>query len=155
MTNLQCLNATVIKCAAKLNPEGYDTREDAPSSFEALCEYKRRYGRICVWTGASDHTIFGYKDINWAFRAWHDAHHWLGQHPFTREGEQAVMLRQQRDILALWGDTARGHELCQIIHAEIIGQRDHEDRWGGFPDNQLGFVMAYLDNPHKALERIW
>lgn len=84
------LNVIVQHMAHKLFPTGYDVGPDAPDSLEALNGQIAQRGRLVVYSGASDNTIFGAPEINHDFRAWHDWTHWRHQLPFTPEGEQQV-----------------------------------------------------------------
>lgn len=105
----------------------------APDSFERL---NRHIGRLVVWFGASEDTIYGNASVNWAFRAWHDSLHLKLGAPFTFEGEKLVALEQARLV-----DNPR---LGDIIMAEVVGQAEHLEKHGEFPANQRAFIEAYL-----------
>ena len=138
-------NVAVNHIASRIFPCGFDVSADAPSTFESLVAHYRETGRVCVWNGASDQTIFADVETNFAFRAWHDSKHILFGLPFTREGEYSAMVYQCRDICALYdGRTAETY--CRILAAEICGQFDYAQRHGGFPTDQIGFARAYLGN---------
>ena len=143
-------NRAVHHIANKLLPNGWDVSDPAPSSLAELKAHYATTGRICVWSGGSDYTIFADRETNYAFRAWHDYHHLIGNHEFTPDGEHAVMMAQQSDILALYGDN---QGFADLIHAEIVGQGEYERANGVFPQDQMAFVRAYLADPVSALTR--
>jgi hypothetical protein len=152
-------NAAVKAIAERLMPLGFDVEEDsdkAPSTLDAL---QRRYlntGRVLVWGGASDRTIFGDPAYNHAFRAWHDWCHLQGAYDFTPEGEHAAYL-MQRDHLAAHFGRAEPHGGRQFFHcerllqAEVLGQLTYAKLHGdAFPDDQRGFAVAYVADPVTA-----
>lgn len=135
-------NIAVRSIAARLYPTGYDVADDAPSSLEELNAHVAATGRMIVWSGGSERTIFDDAETNYAFRAWHDWHHLKGQHPFDAEGEAAVFVRQRDQLRELYGVRPAWEAL---LHAEIIGQLEYEAAHGCFPDDQRAFAQAYLD----------
>jgi hypothetical protein len=82
-------------------------------------------------------------EINYAFRAWHDWHHWRWQLPFTLDGEMAVCSMQERDLIALYGEQGSA-KMRQLIRGEVIGQATEFSRTGQFPANQRQFMLQYL-----------
>jgi hypothetical protein len=144
-------NAAVLHIASRLFPGGFDVSDDAPQTFDALTTQLRGGGRMVVWSGGSERTIFGDPAVNYAFRAWHDWCHWRGRHPFTPAGERACLRAQRRHLLALYGDGPRTRRWIALLTAEVLGQQRHFDRHGRFPDDQRAFVAAYLHDPEAAL----
>lgn len=61
-----------------------------PHTYEELIHQIEAHGIFVVWSGASEHTIFGDPEINYAFRAWHDWCHWRRKSDFSPSGEIAV-----------------------------------------------------------------
>ena len=103
---------------------------------------------MLVWSGASEHTIFGEPEINWAFRAWHDWCHYYGAHAFTPEGERAVFRMQCSHLLLFYGDSLRTRHWIKLLRAEVIGQQDYFYKHGHFPYDQRAFVEAYLNGTY-------
>lgn len=142
-------NCAVLHIASRLFPTGYDISDNAPETYDELCAHVASTGRMLVWSGASDRTIFGDNEVNYAFRAWHDHCHLRGSgHDFSWSGEHAVLQEQQSDIVALYGHGAKthenGYEYAAILDAEVIGQLYHKEIHGRFPCDQIGFVRALL-----------
>jgi hypothetical protein len=139
-------NAAVINLAKRTAGE-FRVSADAPQTYEQLIRQIETQGIIAVWNGASEHTIFGDPEVNYAFRAWHDWCHWRGRHFFTPEGERAATLMQCDQLVTLYGDTPRTRYWHRIIEAEIIGQTSYREMYGEFPVDQYAFVVDYLANP--------
>ncbi len=124
MTNIlnQSFNIAVLQIVSRLFPTGFDVSANAPDSLESLTLHYERTGRICVWDGACDQTIFGDPGINHSFRAWHDSKHLFGQFAFNKEGETAVFFEQAKDIYSLFGGGTIANRFVDIVRAEIIGE---------------------------------
>jgi hypothetical protein len=149
----QAFNVAVLRMAELVTP-GYGVTMDeseAPDTLEKLNAYIAQHKRMLVWGGASDHTIFGSAEVNWAFRSWHDWTHWRYQTPFTPQGEIETAERQCEDLLKVYGDCSQTREFIKLIRAEIVGQTRHFVQHGCFPTDQVAFVKAYLGNPEAAL----
>lgn len=148
-------NAAILTMAQQVLPKGYDVGPDAPNTLEELKDHFNATGRIKVWNGASDRTIFEDDEVNFAMRAWHDAIHLAYDLPFTPEGEAAVCIVQQQQLIQRYGLDERTQRWVDLLDAEINGQIAHEQALGRFPEDQKGFVLAYLANPEKALAQAW
>ncbi len=146
----RAFNVAVITISNRIFPLGFDVSPDAPNSFESMIAHYEKTGRVMVWDGASDQTIFGCPEVNYHFRAWHDSKHIIFRFGFSRQGEESVLGKQWQDIRALYDGTAALF-FCRIVTAEIRGQFDYNAIRGGFPLDQIGFVKAYLENPESAL----
>ncbi len=144
-------NVAVITMANKVCPNGYDVaNESAPHTLKALKGYVKNTGRILVWSGASDSSIFACQETNWAFRAWHDWNHWRYELPFTDKGEAAVCKKQQQQIRDQYGAGQQTEYFCSLLYFEIMEQLDYKNMFGQFPDNQIGLAKALgYDNPSK------
>lgn len=148
------LNVAVNQIASRIFPLGFDIAADAPSTFEELCSRMDTGNRMTVWDGASDATIFGCAETNYAFRAWHDFHHWQARQPFTPQGEHAVALLQCADLRTVYGDTPQVAAWARVIMAEVDGQLEYAEAHGGeFPNDQAGFIAAYLVDKADACAR--
>lgn len=112
-----------------LMPDGFDTtdNEEHCNTYRKLeGYYKATGGRIIVWTGASDRTIFGDPAVNHAFRAWHDWCHLVLEADFSQDGEHKVCLMQQRQVRTMCEDILTKEEIaeaCKFIECEIDGQK--------------------------------
>lgn len=127
------LNRAIITLAP-----AFSVAEKAPSTFGEL----QLATGITVWGGGSAKTIYGDPYVNWAFRAWHDTEHRAGNHPFTLEGERAVVERQ---ICTLYCAYPRAPALwATILRAEVVGQAEHFALTGKFPCDQVTFIKAIL-----------
>lgn len=152
----RAFNVAVRQISARYFPLGFDVSDNAPSSLEALTKHVNATGRMLVWSGASDRTIFACPETNHAFRAWHDLHHYRLQAPFNELGELQVCRAQKADLWALYGDTTPYWEFSAIVFAEVIGQLRHEQKWGVFPADQMAFTRSWLAvGSYLTLMRQW
>lgn len=140
-------NAAVLHIASRLFPTGYDVADKAPGSFDALKAHVARTGRMLVWSGASDDTIFADREVNWAFRAWHDWCHLSGGFDFTLAGETEAAKMQIEHVRALYG---RRPDWERIIWAEVVGQATYFRDQGKFPAEQRAFTESYVRHMQRA-----
>ncbi len=131
---------------SKLMPEGFLKTDDGESvdSLEKITAIYNNTNKVCVWTGASDDTIYSSPDFNHVFRAWHDYHHIKHQFPFTEEGERLTMLEQVKDIEALCLPDDVTDYYIKLLNFEVMGQVEYHKEKGYFPDNQLQFFNEYM-----------
>lgn len=155
-------NIAVMTIARRLFPGGWDVAEDAPGSLEELTQHIADTGRMLVWSGGSDATIFGDAEHNYAFRAWHDWHHWKWQLPFTLEGEAAVCDLQKDDLDIVYGlpvtpgERFRRSMHYRLIDCEINGKLKYSKMHGGeFPVDQIAFARMYLISPSFAVSHAY
>ncbi len=164
----RAFNVAVQHMAAQLFPTGFDVKADAPSSIIELCK-SFESGRLTVWNGASDNTIFACPETNYCFRAWHDHCHIRPNirtrspleslsvfnpalaYGFTRAGEKRAITEQIVDVYRVFGNGLSARTFAALLQAEIIGQFDYAENHGGaFPERQADFARAYLADPKAA-----
>lgn len=134
-----------ILCADIL-PDGFDVAEQAPSSLADLKLHVAQSGRILIWSGASEYTIYGSPSVNHIFRAWHDWHHLSGDHPFTLAGEAAVACAQISQMELKFPGNPNLSRWRALVIAEVLGQAIFSYlNDGAFPHNQRAFVKAFLE----------
>lgn len=139
------LNDAIVHMAVKAWPEGWTGRADLDGmTFADLKETYARTGRIEVWTGGSDETIFASHIVNVAFRAWHDACHLAGDYPFGLVGEKGALDLQLKQL----EEEFPGHKDMaywkRLLTCEVLGQLAYSVTNGHFPDNQRAFTRAFL-----------
>jgi hypothetical protein len=142
------LNVAVRHIASRLFPCGFDVTNDqleAPATLAGVRHRVARTGRMLVWAGGSDATIFGCVDTNHHFRAWHDWCHLTGGHEFTLEGERATLEMQAEHLIRVYG---RGHadirRWLRIIYAEVVAQAEHYEDRGEFIADQAEFTKRHM-----------
>ena len=145
-------NVAALHIAGRLWPKGFDVSADAPATFEDMVANFKATGRHVVWSGASDRTIFGDPEVNYAFRAWHDWHHISRSLDFSDASEHEVFAGQYRDVRGIYGNGEAAQDFCDLLYAEIIGQLEFKNRHGNFPADQRGFVRHYLASPTRAVD---
>lgn len=131
----------VVERARTCFPEGYDVVDDAPQTLEEINQLLNSGARMKVWSGASQFTIYGAPEVNFAFRAWHDWTHWKGQFPFNVTGEAATANAQVNELRTVYGDSENTRRWACLIYTEVVGQVLYADiNNGTFPGNQRLFV---------------
>lgn len=138
------LNSAIVAIASLLFPAGFDVDDVAPDTYEKLRAHLDAGRRMLVWSGASEFTVFGCREVNWAYRAWHDWCHWQGAHDFTLEGEEATATMQAEQLAFLYGDTEQTCRWRRIIHADIVEQGRYAAQFGDFPVDQMAYVLGVL-----------
>ena len=144
----------VVHISGILMPDGFDTTADESlvDTFEKVSTILDDTGRICVWSGASDNTIYTSPEVNHAFRAWHDYRHMSLQAPFTQAGERCVCERQQRDIDLYCGYASKAlrDEFKRILDIEINQQIEYKLSTGEFVSDQLQFYINHTEGDYHV-----
>ena len=147
-------NAAVLHIAGRLLPCGFDVGADAPSTLQALKDHYATTRRIKVWDGASEQTIFGDREVNYAFRAWHDWCHLTGNLQFTTEGKRRAAVMQCDHLTKLYGMDKRTAAWHQIVRVEVIDQAEEFERTGEFVQDQRAFDVSRLHQAGLYLNRL-
>lgn len=138
-------NVAVLLEAARVWPQWFDlSANDAPDSLRRLkLEYAAR-GRITVYSGSSDTTVFDDAECNQAFRAWHDYCHLALDANFSLEGETRACELQAKHLFNRYGDGDTGRELVALLNAEVIGQARYYAKHKAYVINQRAFAIDYM-----------
>lgn len=132
-------NVAVRHMATRTCPSGWDevaTFEAAPTTLQAMTEYAKRAGRLCVATEDSDGTIFDCADTNVHLRAWHDSVHFRHQLAFTVAGEAAAVYVQAAQVYRVFGVSEKTVRWVQLLLADILGLVLHVKKTGKYPANK-------------------
>lgn len=135
------LNVAVWTLANRCHPAGWDVADKAPETLEELTQEVTQRGRMTVWSGGSDGTVYADRETNWAARAWHDWAHWRYQLPFTLEGETATAFVQVAHLVDAYGDGADVVEMAALLLGEVVGQAAFYEVTGTFPPDQFAFTQ--------------
>ncbi len=98
------------------------------------------FNQLKIWTGASDVTIFGVPEINWKFRAIHDAFHIKHSLGFSYQDELLVNYLQLQEFSF---DGLPEFER-QLLNIETAGQIWYFHQNGKFPEDQRKFAIGEL-----------
>lgn len=150
--------------ASRLFPKGFDTSDtlDVNSLDDVRAAIAANHGRMIVWSGASDRTIYGDPSVNHAYRAWHDWCHLDTGGDFSVDGEQKAARRQMDQLSEVFGE---GHEdfalWCFLLHCEGVEQAAYTHRTGNFVVYQREFTGRLLSRlvpfgeDVRTILRIW
>jgi hypothetical protein len=156
----QAFNAAVNHIAGRLWPMGFKAIPCTEiRDLDCLRRAMKRHGCMVVSSEYSDPelTIWGCRETNYAFRAWHDWHHLKLDAPFDLAGETAVANSQAGDLINLYGAaTSRpGSPWRKLLEAEVIGQARYMDYHGQFPTDQKGFTLHYLGDQYTGMSKVF
>lgn len=118
---------------------------DIEGTFEKHKQRFKETGKIHIWTGESDNTIFGDPKINHYFRAWHDYIHITNGYGYDFVGE-SITANIQCSQLPQHLQFER-----ELILCEIVGQAQYFMKQGEFLKNQRNFTVNYLADCRTAL----
>lgn len=149
-------NVCVTMMARKVWPQGYDvSMDDAPDSLKRLKKEYAERGRITVYGGHSDRTIYDSAEVNQDFRAWHDWCHLTRDADFSLKGEQRAFQEQARHVIEHYGNGDTGRELVRILHAEVMGQALYYQVHKKYVIDQRAFVLAFMHQDPALIHREW
>lgn len=142
-------NQAVLTVQGILIPDGFDTTQDETlvDSLEKITRHYEDEGRILVWSGGSDCTVYASKEVNHAFRAWHDYIHITMGATFTKAGEALVCDKQKRQIdlyLSHMYNKATRLKMQRLLDIEINEQVAELYRTGSFVQDQYNFAKERL-----------
>ena len=120
---------------------------DIEATFEMHKQIYRETGKIYIWKGESENTIFGNEKINHYFRAWHDYIHLNYNLGYSITEESIVCNIQKNQLPQDW------YFEKELINAEIIGQAHYFYKNNSFLKNQRLFTANYLNNSINALKK--
>ena len=138
----KAFNTAVVTIANRLHPTGYDIGDPAPSTLQELQDHINTTGRMLVWNGASDKTIYACPETNWAWRAWHDWCHYTFDLEFDKDGERTACEIQKRHIQLTYGPRPQAKLFCNLIEFEIMSQFEYKEVFGNFPEDQMALAVA-------------
>lgn len=151
----RAFNVATIHLANRMNPRGWGVAPAAPNSLETLRLHVAREGRITVYSGGSEATIYGDPEVNYAARAWHAAVHLFTGYPFTFQGERMTARTQAAQLNGVYGETVAA-PFIKLLYAEIVGQSEYasRDEFGRFPADQREFVRLWMSGNKAAALRL-
>lgn len=141
------MDKIVEQVCTTLLPHGFDTTYNPDlCTLKYIRLHYANTGRVIVWLGGSDKTIFGKERINHMFRAWHDYVHITCNLNFTTKDELAVMRHQIDACWKLLGEYSEFELILiqKLIEAEIQGQRAYYNRHKRYVKDQRRFTLNYL-----------
>jgi hypothetical protein len=123
-----------------------------PSNLAELmreAHHARLYGQeytinMPVWAGACDKTIYTTPGVNLCARAWHDCLHIELRAEFDDKGERAIAEHIRDNMQHILTDLERG-----LMWTEVVGQLEHLQQFGAFPDDQRAFTLDYINRGYK------
>lgn len=138
-------NVAAMAFAVNVMPQGWLTQESyalSPKSLLDLNNAVRSTGKIVVWGGHTDSTIFGCPEHAAAFMAWHDWVHWSYQLPWNIAGEAAAAYIQCFQVIREYGADDETTQWCAYILCCILGRAIDGQLAGLYPEDQRAYAQA-------------
>lgn len=140
------LRDAVYSAANRIVTPRYDVRDDLGSMTDAdMLRFYHATGRILVWSGGSDSTIFGDARVNWHFRAWHDFCHIKSGVCNRVHGALGCFEPVAEYAVADWQSRGLSDTLARIVQIEVSGQAKNYATTGGFLPDQIAFTLGELN----------
>lgn len=111
----------------------------APGDLETLKAYVEKFpdAPLPVWNGASDLTIYGSPEVNWAARAWHDSVHLALSCKTDLPGERYVARFQWAEAK----DAQLSYPAMAYLWIDNWGQQLYFAHYREFPTDQRAFAQ--------------
>lgn len=136
-----------------------DRREDAPDTWDDLRmahgaalidQAVTGVGKLPIYDGHTDKTIYTTADANIMGRFWHDMTHLRLNQDFTRRGETTVARSQLEDAVRMGQELGipfgRVAQAARLIYLDVVAQVTYAERFGTFPDDQEAFIRDVYEN---------
>lgn len=132
------LNDWILKVASDI-PYKVVYDDSVTGSFESIKRYIQDNGVIPIDGNNCENNIFGSKDVNIAFRAWHDLTHIKMNEDFSPMGETRVAFKQASELPKDWWYEK------MLIMSEVSGQVTYHDKHGDFVEDQREFTKKLIN----------
>ena len=114
------------------------------TSLDQLRDHLADTGELLVWSGGSEHTVYGSRFANYAARVVHDVVHLDHNLQFTTVDERRVAEIQREHAI----ESGLRQDLIDLLWFDTASQTLYEATHGRFPSDQLGFCRhLYEGNP--------
>lgn len=145
----------VRKYMERAGTPAFDVKDEAPSTDADMVRHYNETGRLCIWAGASEGTVYGEPRHNWMYRAWHDWCHIQSGVCNRRHGPLGCFEpRAERDVTRWQAGPVDSTLFQQIVLADTGGQVIYYEREGDFPVDQAAFTVALVNRTgHGAIVR--
>ena len=119
--------------------------DDIEGTFKAHKKRFKETGKIHIWTGCSENSVFGSSRVNHIFRAWHDYTHIVNGLGYSIT-EEAIVCDIQKDQLPKdW------YFEKDLVDCEIRGQAHYFFINNRFITDQRRFTINWMHNSIAAL----
>jgi hypothetical protein len=126
-------------------------RKDAPTTLAGLQARKRDSLCLKVSDEFSQYTIYSAPQVNYAFRAWHNALHLELNAEFNEEGELLVARAHEKAVREAIAAGVLTEMDCCALFFETWGQFRYAQEHGGtFPTDQAAFIAACFSRGMSA-----
>lgn len=106
--------------------------------------FYRDTGKLAIWSGGSERTIFGSARTNYLFRAWHDWCHISSGVCNYAIGPLGCFEPSAEYKVADFQCNGLGDSLAKLVQAEVSGQARHFEATGNFVADQIAFTLSMM-----------
>lgn len=136
--------ADAIRSAARGRTFRYRVADFAPRTDDAMFRHYAATGELVIWAGESDRTIYGAREVNWRFRAWHDTCHILSGVCNREHGPLGCFEPVAEYAVAAYQCIGLPDELTRLVQCEVSEQARYYANTGRFVDDQIRFTLDTL-----------
>lgn len=123
----------------------FDVREVGPDTDTEMFRHYQETGRICVWAGASDGTVFGDRKHNWMYRAWHDWCHIISGVCNRRHGPLGCFEPSAEQDVTSFQLAPLGTAFAEVVKVDTAGQTAYYGLHEQYVDHQGEFACHLLN----------
>lgn len=119
--------------------------EDSPNTYESVRKFWMDEGLFHVFSGGTpvENTIFSSREVQYAYRAWHDSIHMKYEIPFGMQSELAVARLQESIAL----DAGVAADDAKLLRLDLEAHIEYYYASGlNHPDKQLDLIEYCLTN---------
>lgn len=114
--------------------------EDSPTTYETVKAQRDKYGIYHVFSGGSTDTIFTRREVQYAYRAWHDSIHMAMKLDFSKESELQVAKLQEKIAL----NAGVSERDAKLLRLDLEAHIEYYYAKGQHPVRQLELIYDCL-----------
>lgn len=137
--------AAVRRAMMEAGTPAFDVRDEAPGTDAEMIRHFRETGRICVWAGASDGTVYGPRRANWGYRAWHDWCHIKSGVCNRQHGPLGCFEPAAEQDVTSYQIAPLGTAFAELVKADTAGQTAYYGLHNEYVPHQGEFVCRLIN----------
>lgn len=127
----------------------YKVVDNAPNTYRSMVRSRHAEGLFLINGDANETSIYSSNSYNIKFRALHDSMHFFEGLTFSFKDEK-ILSNKTEESFYVWAimtgqDDTVIKNTCKVIHAEITGQIEYYEKNDKFLDDQLTYILDYLE----------
>ena len=123
----------------------YDVMTVGPQTDVDMVRHYQDTGRLAIWSGASDNTIYGCCQANWMYRAWHDWCHIISGVCNRMHGPLGCFEPSAEQDVTSFQLAPLGTAFAEVVKCDTAGQTSYYGLYEKFVPRQDEFVLHLLN----------